>query len=100
MGYILFNHVPGIASNMIKIIGASRAYNIAWQAWNTGQSVLRANTGMMEMMTWKGEMLTCNFQEYPATEAKSEMGEVTIIRRVQFTGVLYKGCRRARWFLQ
>ena len=37
--YILFNHVPGIASNMIKIIGASRAYNIAWQAWNTGQSV-------------------------------------------------------------
>ena len=36
MGYILFNHVLGIASNVIKIIGA--------------------NTGMMEMMTWKGEI--------------------------------------------
>ena len=58
LGYILVNHMPGIASNMMKIIGASCAYNIAWQAWNTGQSVLRENTGMMEMMTWKGEMLT------------------------------------------
>ena len=45
MGYILFNHVPGIASNRRKIIGASRAHNIAWQAWNAGQSVLRENTG-------------------------------------------------------
>ena len=44
--------------------------------------------------------MTCNFQEHRVTEAKSEMGEVTIIRRAQFTGVLYKGCRRACWFLQ
>ena len=58
VGYILVNHVPEIASNMMKIIGASRPYNVAWQAWNTGQSVLRANTGMRELMTWKGEMLT------------------------------------------
>ena len=42
MSYILVNHVPGIASYMMKIIGASHAYNIAWQAWNTGQPMLRA----------------------------------------------------------
>ena len=44
--------------------------------------------------------MICNFQEHRATEAKSEMGEVTIFRRAPFTGVLYKGCHRARWFLQ
>ena len=44
--------------------------------------------------------MTYTFQELRVTEAKSEMGEVTIILRMQFTGVLYKGCRRARWFLQ
>ena len=40
--------------------------------------------------------MTCNFQVHRVTEAESEMGEVAIIRRMQFVGVLYKGCRRAR----